>query len=722
MVSMLGVSSCEDRLDSPRPSTGVGKTVEVSLCVGIADEVDAASLNAGSSGTKSVGARNNGAFDVRLVPAAVRTKADALASAKPDQLQNLQILQYDSNRNFKKLTPTVSQATGSTLTVDLVACENCQLIIVARGSSNAISEFSGSPSWSDLQGRLANAATINGIVDDDINAMPYFIHLTDVRVTNEGKIIIQSADGSDARILLKRLAVRLTVNWKFAEGLRTDYTLKEVKLCQVPTVYYLLPQTETDSLFEGALYPSSLLEYRDLYRLKGTDAKNEGSLVTWMPANAKGRSRSVTSEYYRTKEYAHASATYMEFVVDSKDGSERMYYRAYLGGKDVSDFNLLENTNYNYTINIRNTDYRGDPRIRLLDQTPVISTNLVQTSNCFMMRPGTNIGDRANALVHVKVPVTQGGNAVITAYASDGTTILWSWHVWVTDYVPVPLSGDITSSNRESAIKTARNATAGGTVHTYRGTSWTQENGVFFKKVIMDRNLGAIRSTFSTDDDLDAARAYGNLYQWGRKDPLPGSADGTSKEVGIIYDGDGVALPKIKVLSGGNLENCVKNPLVFYSRMVLDDNSWGPVAKTIYDPCPKGWKVPDFHTVNSVNDMFQGFGYGASNLMIYFKGTWYSSGLSSQNDNGSRNGFLYMYPGESAPNSFTDKSVWFPSTRLRELAGGLRTSNPSMTMYSAHGAGKTGWYTEIKAFQLHITNSANADKGYGMSVRCVQAN
>ena len=41
MVSMLGVSSCEDRLDSPRPSAGGDKTVEVSLCVGIADEVDA---------------------------------------------------------------------------------------------------------------------------------------------------------------------------------------------------------------------------------------------------------------------------------------------------------------------------------------------------------------------------------------------------------------------------------------------------------------------------------------------------------------------------------------------------------------------------------------------------------------------------------------------------------------------------------------------------------
>ena len=33
LVLMLGVSGCEDRLDSPRPSTGEGKAVEVSLCV-----------------------------------------------------------------------------------------------------------------------------------------------------------------------------------------------------------------------------------------------------------------------------------------------------------------------------------------------------------------------------------------------------------------------------------------------------------------------------------------------------------------------------------------------------------------------------------------------------------------------------------------------------------------------------------------------------------------
>jgi len=767
---MVGMSGCEDRLDTPQPPMPEGKSVDVSLCVGIADGVDA---------TPTKG-----------------TSMDALATAIPDQLYNLQILQYDSNKNFKKLvTVEGNQAIGSTLNVTLAACDNCHLILVARGATGAIPAFSGSPSWSDLQGRLADYNTIDGLTE--INNMPYFLHLPNVNVTNDGKVI-ESALGEDARILLKRLAVRLTVNWVFGGGsgntLRDSYTLKEVKLCQVPSAYYLMPQTESDSRFEGDLYPSSLLEYKDPFRLKGNEAVNEGLLTTWMPANAKGKSSQVTSEYYRTKEYAHSAATYMEFVVDSKDGSERLYYRSYLGGKDVSDFNLLENTNYVWTVNIQNADYRTDPRIRLLDQTPVISNNLVPTSNCFMMRPGTNIcfnpykheassdgnntylsgktitsvrvlwqnkdagtsgdlvmgyavnneasgynhtnlvnytdlTDRDKARVHVKVPVTQGGNAVIAAYVTDNTgkeTILWNWHIWVTDYVPAPLSGTITTTNRAAAIDAAQAATQGGTVHTYQGASWTQSTGAFFDKVIMDRNLGAIRSTFSASSDLDAARSYGNLYQWGRKDPMPGSVDGSSTEIGIIFDGDGVALPKISFLKGGNLTNCIQNPLVFYDHLLLSDDSWGPATKSIYDPCPKGWRVPDFHDANTANDMFQGFEYGASNLMIYFKGRWYSSKLSSQNDNGSRNGFLYMYPGESVSDNaanYTDKSVWFPSTRLREVStGGLRQSNPSMTMFSARAVRTdyNAWYTEIKAFQAHITNKDYAEKGYGMSVRCVQ--
>ena len=75
IVSMLGMSSCENRLDSPCPSTGEGKAVEVSLCVGIADEVDAVSLAGGTSGTKAgEGVGSGSGLNVRLQSSA-KTKA-----------------------------------------------------------------------------------------------------------------------------------------------------------------------------------------------------------------------------------------------------------------------------------------------------------------------------------------------------------------------------------------------------------------------------------------------------------------------------------------------------------------------------------------------------------------------------------------------------------------------------------------------------------------------
>ena len=77
IVSMSGVSSCEDRLDSPRPSTGGGKAVEVSLCVGLADEEDAV------GGTKTI-----------MVP------DDPLATARPDKLYGLEVWQYDRSGSF----------------------------------------------------------------------------------------------------------------------------------------------------------------------------------------------------------------------------------------------------------------------------------------------------------------------------------------------------------------------------------------------------------------------------------------------------------------------------------------------------------------------------------------------------------------------------------------------------------------------------------------------
>lgn len=152
----------------------------------------------------------------------------------------------------------------------------------------------------------------------------------------------------------------------------------------------LIPRTEETKW--GNVYPSSVAEFVDVYRLTGTELDNANSAKTvWIPANARGISSYSNSPYYRNKTNANPAATYAEFVVGNSEKKERLYYRVYLGGNETDDFNLLENTNYHWTVNINKADYVNDPRIQLLDQTPVKSTNEQPTSNCFMMLPGTNI-------------------------------------------------------------------------------------------------------------------------------------------------------------------------------------------------------------------------------------------------------------------------------------------------------------------------------------------
>ena len=80
----------------------------------------------------------------------------------------------------------------------------------------------------------------------------------------------------------------------------------------------------------------------------------------------------------------------------------------------------------------------------------------------------------------------KSGNAVVAAVDESGT-ILWSWHLWIVDYDP-----------SASLFTTAPNAS---------GTTWS----------FMDRNLGALTVERGSFD------SHGLLYQWGRKDPFPGT-------------------------------------------------------------------------------------------------------------------------------------------------------------------------------------------------------
>lgn len=242
LVCLLGMAACEERADVV-PVDADTKPVEVSLCFGFADEEDGYNLPA-SADTRGSDSGQDGAFTARPVPA-VRTRATE--PSHPDALYQFYLMQYKADGTMMGSVQSKEQITAGTdfsTLVTLTPATNCQLVVIVRGKGNTTPSIGGS--LANVQQQVMDADLFKktipaeGFTQDDINKMPYMLHLPCVNVTSDGKL--QSPDGSyDARLLLRRLATRLTVNWEIDAALKNaGYALKEVKLCQVPAAFRLL--------------------------------------------------------------------------------------------------------------------------------------------------------------------------------------------------------------------------------------------------------------------------------------------------------------------------------------------------------------------------------------------------------------------------------------------------------------------------------------------------
>lgn len=187
------------------------------------------------------------------------------------------------------------------------------------------------------------------------------------------------------------------------------------------------------------------------------------------------------------------------------------------------------------------------------------------------------------------------GNAVIAVKDAKGK-VLWSWHIWVTD-------NEITTHDHIGA----------------KGTVIAQ---------IMDRNLGALNNT-----PMDINNR-GMIYQMGRKDPFIPSRSPYKDYSGItdyvnnpeycnndpawnkqnLEIGDGTGTWEISSSfrapavfnAPGNIPFSAKNPMRFLVGYYSSSTDWYSYGsdedsirpglwseeKTIFDPCPPGYKVP----------------------------------------------------------------------------------------------------------------------------------
>ena len=185
--------------------------------------------------------------------------------------------------------------------------------------------------------------------------------------------------------------------------------------------------------------------------------------------------------------------------------------------------------------------------------------------------------------VRFKLPKGESarGNAVIAVYDKN-EKILWSWHIWITDgLTPVEIQ------------------LGSGEHHTI---------------TILDRNLGATRATCS--NGAQALETYGLYYQWGRKDPSMGPEEFDYKKFNLItapyydYSSDKKTAAEVAQFPTPTLKDAIENPMYLILPTAQTQNysfNWlherydflwgynvatGMTSKTIYDPCPYGYRVP----------------------------------------------------------------------------------------------------------------------------------
>ena len=261
------------------------------------------------------------------------------------------------------------------------------------------------------------------------------------------------------------------------------------------------------------------------------------------------------------------------------------------------------------------------------------------------------------------------GNAVIAAKDANGK-ILWSWHIWLTDQP--------------------------------QGQEYFNNAGT-----MMDRNLGA---TSATPGDVGA---LGLFYQWGRKDPFLGSSSISSRTVAKSTITWPSSVDSYSSTGTGTISYATAHPTTFinstykydwyYNDPLSTDNTrWttSESTKSIYDPCPAGWRVPD----------------GGSN------GVWSKAcGSSSYFSN-------YPYDNTNIGMNFSGKfgsasTIWYPASGSRYYSDGSLIS-----------VGCSGYYwsaspDNIYAYSLSFSCYYDGDvypsldesfRAFGQSVRCLQ--
>ena len=362
----------------------------------------------------------------------------------------------------------------------------------------------------------------------------------------------------------------------------------------------LMPITDLQLYCNGIAETDKLADNSGIYDLTAAQVMNFYCTTGSIPANYEGGFIEISSDNVHV-EYIPVSSLDTFIPLDTEGTSN-----SYIADRGAASYSFTATIMGNGANGIIDEGKFEDASGNIL--TKAGGANIHPLSAKLLWQDTDELVEQV-ALVNGRVQVKMGrsrGNALIAVYDkanpnAEDAKVLWSWHLWCT---AVPQIIEFT------VPKTGN------------------------KYIMMDRNLGA------TTTGPALGTTQGLHYQWGRKDPFSAS---------LTYDGNSTTLYNVRSVGSWRkvtdeepltLAQAINNPDIFIHRTWSDDTwctktsdsettemryVWGnpegtmadyypsSTIKTIYDPCPVGYKISPFDAFFIFNES----GLSMDGLTVY---------------------------------------------------------------------------------------------------------
>jgi len=268
----------------------------------------------------------------------------------------------------------------------------------------------------------------------------------------------------------------------------------------------------------------------------------------------------------------------------------------------------------------------------------------------------------------VKQSDIKSGNAVVAV--TKGGTVVWSWHLW---FAPKSALNKIEVTNHQGVKYNFTEETLGwkpkGEVTTYNAPRTVK---VKVEQTIANGGVKQVTVINITQNPGGKKEGIATLYQFGRKDALPGTD--------TFYPTNSYSFDN--TTGGRSLGYAIQHPenmfiyaqtgtyyydwcnATYYNLWSADNTTTGfndnAVVKTVYDPCPVGFKMP-------ASNAFTGFTSDGQN----------QSGAANINANGTADSwdkFSAAYGHNFYTNGSKNATIFFPASGFRGDSDGSLVS------------------------------------------------